>query len=157
MKYFIFIFLFFHGMSSIGQVTDIVIIRHIGESDKPIPSIIIYTKGVCNNPCPQLVLALYKTDSFLKVISTDTNLINVFCHDSQDIKPTLKQEIYMFGSLEITCYQSRDCRKKVLIINDRKMSLIFIDTIIKKITKENNLKNNELIAVLENLKKRIAF
>lgn len=158
MKYIISFFLFFHSMSSIGQVDDIVLIKHIGESDKPIPTIIIYSKGMCSNPCVQSILALNKADIFLKKVIADTNWANVFVHALQDnITTKPNQKTYMFGSFEITCYQSQDCKKRKVIIDERKKSVAFFDAILKKISERNNEKNNELIESLENLNKRIRF
>lgn len=158
MKYIISFFLFFQSMNSFGQVDDILLIKHIGESDKPLPTLIVYSKGMCDNACVQSILASNKADVFLKKIITDTNCSDIFVHALQDnITTAPNQKTYMFGSFEITYYQSQDCKKQSAIITDRKKSVAFFDAIIKKISERKDEKNNELIESLENLIKRISF
>lgn len=158
MKYIISFFLFLKSMSSIGQTYDIVLIKHIGESDKPLPTLIIYSKGMCDNACVQSILALNKSDAFLKRVITGTNFTNIFrdaLEDTASIEP--KEKAYIFGSFKITFYQGIDCKKQSAFILDREKGIAFFNTVAKKIRNRKSEKDNELIAPLENIIKRINY
>ena len=145
-------------MGSIGQTYNIVLIKHIGESDKPLPTLIIYFKDICNSKCVQSILSLNKADFFLKRVITDVDLTDIFSDVLEDsVLIESKEKLYPFGSYKITFYQSKDCNNQSVFIRGRKKSIDFFNSVIEKVEERKSEKNNELIISLENIIKRINY
>jgi hypothetical protein len=142
-------------MNCIAQVDDIVLIKHIGASDKPIPTIIIYPKNVDDSVCLKSVLTASDSDAYNKKILTDANWASVFVDALKEVNmQKVGKDAVMLDLFEITCYQSKNCKKKSVIL-DRRESLNFFESIIKVIRKAENNKNTNLFESLEYLIRRI--
>lgn len=160
MKYIISFFLFFQSMNSFGQHNSIIVIKHIGISDKPIPTIVVCTKDVCNTPCIYSIVDTNKVGTLLNKIVASPNLINVLFQSLQqddNVPSNPNQKTYMFGSFEID-YLNNKCQKEAMsFLCDRKKNVDLFKLSIKKISALEKEENTELIQALTNLVKRIEY
>ncbi|HEX2607524.1 MAG TPA: hypothetical protein VHK91_09105 [Flavisolibacter sp.] len=136
-----------------------IIIEHVGESDKSLPTIIIRYKVAEQGGCYNYVKASMKSNIIQDEIITDINYVEVFFHS---LKPFIKEIDTTkrgdeFGSFKIKIYQYEDCNNKCEVLLDRNTSIKFFYILIKNIKEKNQGNDQELLKALENLIRRINY
>lgn len=161
MKFLILLSLFiFQTFNMFSQDNSLVLIKHIGSCDKPIPSVFIYLKSEKNNYIIDSILNSEKMGGFLNKIETELNINSFFStllKKENDLKYVkANKSTSFFGSFEFCFYRNDNGWVKRRFILDRKYSLILFKSIVVKLNRINNsAENNKLIEIIEYLIKRI--
>lgn len=158
MKYLILFILFFTVIPCLGQTYDVVFVKHIGETDKPIPSLIVFNENKYNKKFIKSLIKSIDGES-LKIIATDSNFIDILFNKRKELIQLENQnKMYPFGSFRFTFYSSMEGKSITYGILGDENSRYFFNSVLELMMKEKSKKkNNELISELINIVKRISY
>ena len=152
MKILLSLYIYLYSLNCHGQAGQMIILTHIGESDKPIPTIVAYTKNGLSAKLKDSIFNIANR-GFMEKIVIDSNDFKSMFNKTKHLNSTKPDKVlYELGAFQINFYDD-NCSTHQFFIYQKEESISFFLKVIETIKEESGT----LTIALQRLRKRLDF